>query len=212
MILRRKIKVLVVDDSAVVRQTLSQILESDDTIEVMATAADPFGAAEKIRHEVPDVITLDVEMPRMDGITFLQKIMSQHPIPVVMCSSLTEKGSMTALNALECGAVDIIEKPKIGTKKFFEESKVLIIPELRAKILFRRLNFMDEDYQMDAPVNVIFFRNVLIYFNRETQEKVITRLCRYLHKGGYFFTGHSETLSGLNVPLVQAAPTVYRRI
>jgi two-component system chemotaxis response regulator CheB len=87
----KKIRVLIVDDSAVVRQTLAEILSSDPRIEVMATASDPFVAAERIRSELPDVITLDVEMPKMDGITFLQKIMSQHPIPVVMCSSLTEE-------------------------------------------------------------------------------------------------------------------------
>ncbi len=128
----KKIKVLIVDDSAVVRQTMSGILESDPGIEVIATAADPFYAVEKIRKEVPDVITLDVEMPRMDGITFLRKIMTQHPIPVVICSSLSEKGSETALKALEYGAVEIIEKPKIGTKKFLEESRVRICDVVRA--------------------------------------------------------------------------------
>ncbi|MFH0726014.1 MAG: chemotaxis response regulator protein-glutamate methylesterase [Pseudomonadota bacterium] len=137
MIKSKKIRVLVVDDSAVVRQTMSEILESDADIEVMATAADPFAAADRIREEVPDVITLDVEMPRMDGITFLQKIMSQHPIPVVMCSSLTENGSMTALRALEFGAVEIIVKPKIGTKKFLEESSVQICDVVKAAALAR---------------------------------------------------------------------------
>src|SRR5512146_1081656 len=97
----KKIRVLIVDDSAVVRQTLEHVLSSDPDIEVMGTASDPFIAAEKILHEVPDVITLDVEMPRMDGITFLQKIMSQHPIPVVICSSLTQRDSETTLRALE---------------------------------------------------------------------------------------------------------------
>ncbi len=121
-----KIRVLVVDDSATVRQSLTEILESDSSIEVMATAGDPYAAVERIREEVPDVITLDVEMPRMDGITFLQKIMSQHPIPVVICSTLTEKGSETAIAALEKGAVDIITKPKLGTKQFFQESCVHI--------------------------------------------------------------------------------------
>ena len=90
---------LVVDDSAAVRQTLKQVLETDPEIEVFAAASDPFMAAERIRHEVPDVMTLDIEMPRMDGLTFLEKIMSQHPIPVVICSSLTEEGSRTALAA-----------------------------------------------------------------------------------------------------------------
>ncbi len=128
----KKIKVLIVDDSAVVRQTLADILSSDPQIQVMSTAGDPFIAADRIRQEVPDVITLDVEMPRMDGITFLHKIMSQHPIPVVMCSSLTEKGSETALKALEYGAVEIIQKPRLGTKAFLEESRVRICDVVKA--------------------------------------------------------------------------------
>ncbi|MBW4056588.1 MAG: chemotaxis response regulator protein-glutamate methylesterase [Proteobacteria bacterium] len=122
----KKIKVLIIDDSALVRQTLCDILNSDPDIEVIGTAADPILAAERMRTVIPDVITLDVEMPRMDGLTFLQKLMSQHPIPVVMCSSLAESGSETALKALEYGAVDIITKPKMGTKQFIEESKMRI--------------------------------------------------------------------------------------
>ena len=122
----KKIKVLIIDDSALVRQTLCDILNSDPEIEVVGSAADPILAAERMRTVIPDVITLDVEMPRMDGITFLQKLMSQHPIPVVMCSTLTERGNETALKALEYGAVDIITKPKMGTKQFIEESKMRI--------------------------------------------------------------------------------------
>jgi len=128
----KKIRVLIVDDSSVVRQTLTAIMESDPDIEVMATATDPFIAADRIRQEVPDVITLDVEMPRMDGITFLQKIMSQHPIPVVICSSLAESGSETALKALEYGAVDIITKPQLGARKYLEEAKVRICDAIKA--------------------------------------------------------------------------------
>jgi len=141
-----KIKVLIVDDSAVVRQALEQILSSDPRIEIMGTAADPYIAAEKIRHEVPDVITLDVEMPRMDGVTFLHKIMTQHPIPVVICSSLTGTGSETAIKALENGAVDIITKPRMGAKQFLEESKVRIVDAVKAaavanlkKIKFKKM-------------------------------------------------------------------------
>ena len=122
----QKIKVLIIDDSALVRQTLCDILSSDPEIEVVGSAADPILAAERMRTVIPDVITLDVVMPRMDGLTFLQKLMSQHPIPVVMCSSLAESGSETALKALEYGAVDIITKPKMGTKQFIEESRVRI--------------------------------------------------------------------------------------
>ncbi len=130
--MQSKIRVLIVDDSAVVRQTLAELLGSDPEIEVMATASDPFVAAERMREAVPDVITLDVEMPRMDGITFLQKIMSQHPIPVVMCSSLTGSGSETALKALEYGAVELIEKPRLGTRQFLEESRVRICDAVKA--------------------------------------------------------------------------------
>ncbi len=127
-----KIKVLIVDDSAVVRQTLQSILSSDPEIEVIGTASDPFFAAKKIAQEVPDVITLDVEMPRMDGLTFLKKIMSQHPIPVVIISSLTAKGTETALRAIEFGAIDIIAKPQMDTKLFIEESKIRLCDAVKA--------------------------------------------------------------------------------
>lgn len=128
----KKIKVLVVDDSALVRQTLSEILSSDPDIIVMDTASDPYMAAKKMQDDVPDVITLDVEMPRMDGITFLRKLMSQHPIPVVICSSLAVEQSETALKALEYGAVDIIQKPTMGTKQFLEESRIHICDSVKA--------------------------------------------------------------------------------
>lgn len=130
--MKRRVKVLVVDDSAVVRQTMAEILSSDPVIEVIGTAGDPFIAADRLRDRVPDVITLDVEMPRMDGITFLQKLMSQHPIPVVICSGLAGKGSETALRALEYGAVEIIEKPRLGTKQFLEESRIRICQAVKA--------------------------------------------------------------------------------
>ncbi|MDB5526337.1 MAG: cheB methylesterase family protein [Rhizobium sp.] len=117
----KKVRVLIVDDSASVRQTLTRVLEQDPEIEVIGSASDPFIAAKRIRDEIPDVITLDVEMPQMDGITFLRKLMSQHPIPVVMCSSLTEAGSETLLQALEAGAVDVILKPKIGAADHLAE-------------------------------------------------------------------------------------------
>jgi two-component system chemotaxis response regulator CheB len=115
-----------VDDSAVVRQALSELLASDPRPEIMGTAADPLVAAERIRDEVPDVIVLDIEMPRMDGITFLQKLMMQRPIPVVICSSLADRGSETTLRALELGAVDIVTKPKLGTEEFLRESRETI--------------------------------------------------------------------------------------
>ena len=127
-----KVRVLIVDDSAVVRQTLREVLESDAEIEVIATAGDPFVAADRIAEQVPDVITLDIEMPRMDGLTFLKKLMSQHPIPVVICSSLAEEGAQSSLRALEYGAVEIITKPKMGTKQFLEESRIEICQTVKA--------------------------------------------------------------------------------
>lgn len=132
MISKKPIRVLIVDDSALVRQTLSDIVSGDPDLVVMGTAADPFIAADRIKAELPDVITLDVEMPRMDGITFLQKLMSQCPLPVVICSSLAEKGSETALKALEYGAVEIIQKPKLGTKMFLQESSIRICDAIKA--------------------------------------------------------------------------------
>ncbi|TDK35652.1 chemotaxis response regulator protein-glutamate methylesterase [Rhizobium deserti] len=136
-----KIRVLIIDDSASVRQVLSAVLSADPEIEVMGVANDPFMAARKIREEIPDVITLDVEMPQMDGITFLRKLMAQHPIPVVMCSSLTESGSETLMQALEAGAVDIILKPKIGAADHLAEAAEQICTAVKgaARARVRRL-------------------------------------------------------------------------
>jgi two-component system, chemotaxis family, protein-glutamate methylesterase/glutaminase len=131
----KKIRVLIVDDSAVVRQTLTEIFRSDDTIEVIGSASDPYIAAKKIMDELPDVITLDIEMPRMDGLTFLRRIMSQHPIPVVVISSLTDKGSETGIRALEYGAVEIITKPRMNTRQFIEESCIRICDSVKAAAL-----------------------------------------------------------------------------
>lgn len=127
-----KIKVLIVDDSALVRQTLADLINSDPELEAIGTASDPYGAVEKIAKEKPDVITLDVEMPKMDGLTFLEKIMNQHPIPVVICSSLATEGSEVVLKALELGAIEIIQKPKLGVKTFLEESRIRILDAIKA--------------------------------------------------------------------------------
>lgn len=123
---------MIVDDSAVVRQTLTQLIEASPDIDVAGTAADPIIASKKLDTIRPDVMILDIEMPRMDGITFLRKIMSETPLPIIICSSKTEKGSGNVVKALEYGAVEIIQKPKMGTKKFLEESKVLILDAIRA--------------------------------------------------------------------------------
>lgn len=128
----KKIKVLLVDDSAVVRQVLMAILDGEPDIEVIGAASDPIFAMEKLAREWPDVIVLDVEMPRMDGITFLKKIMAERPTAVVICSSLTEKGAETTLQALAAGAIEIITKPKIGLKNFLQEAAAELVMSVRA--------------------------------------------------------------------------------
>ena len=128
----KRIRVLVVDDSASVRQTLCTILETAPDIEILGTAADPFIAARRIQEEVPDVIILDLEMPRMDGLTFLRKIMAQRPIPVIVCSTLTEAGSRMLFEVLEAGAVDVLPKPRVDTRQFLLESSVRVCDAVRA--------------------------------------------------------------------------------
>lgn len=127
----RKISVMLVDDSAVVRQVLLAILETAPDIEVIGVASDPIFAMDKLARQWPDVIVLDVEMPRMDGLTFLRKIMAERPTPVVICSSLTEKGAETTVQALSAGAVEVITKPKVGLKQFLQESAEALIGAVR---------------------------------------------------------------------------------
>lgn len=127
-----KINVLLVDDSAVVRQVLQSVLSRDPEISVMGAVSDPLFAMNRMRGQWPDVIVLDVEMPRMDGITFLKKIMAEHPTPVVICSTLTEKGAETTMQALSAGAVSIVTKPKIGLKSFLEDASGDIIHAVKA--------------------------------------------------------------------------------
>lgn len=169
----KKIRVLIVDDSAVVRQTLSSIISEDPELEVMATAGDPFQAAEKMLHDIPDVITLDVEMPRMDGLTFLKKIMSQHPVPVVICSSLTTDGSDTISKAIQYGAVEIITKPKMGTKIFLEESRISVCDSIKAA--FRadiiKHTFMLAKTQPKLSADAVLAKSKTIL--TETTEKII---------------------------------------
>ena len=127
------IKVLIIDDSALVRQTMSDVLNLDPEIQVIATASDPIFGVKKIQAERPDVIILDIEMARMDGLTFLKKLnATSDPIPVVVCSAGVEKGSENAVKALEYGACDVIAKPSLGTKKFIEESKTIIGDAVKA--------------------------------------------------------------------------------
>ena len=128
----KQINVMVVDDSAVVRKVVSAMLESAPGIKVLHAVSDPLLAIERMKQQWPDVIVLDVEMPRMDGITFLRKIMSERPTPVIICSTLTEKGAQTTMAALAAGAVSIITKPKLGLQEFLKESADELIGAVRA--------------------------------------------------------------------------------
>lgn len=136
------IKVLIVDDSALVRQVLAELLDADPGIEVVGTAADPFIARERIKALKPDVLTLDVEMPRMDGLTFIENLMRLHPMPVVMVSSLTEAGADVTLQALELGAVDFVTKPKIGVadglRAYGEELRAKVRAAAQARLPAQR--------------------------------------------------------------------------
>jgi two-component system chemotaxis response regulator CheB len=127
-----RFKVLIVDDSALMRQLLTQILDSDPELEVIGTAGDPFVAREKIKALDPDVLTLDIEMPRMDGLTFLEKLMRGHPMPVIMISSLTSSGSDTTLRALALGAIDYVSKPKLDVSNGTIERADEILAKVKA--------------------------------------------------------------------------------
>src|SRR5436853_2917078 len=129
----KKIRVLIVDDSALVRQMLADMLQTDPMLEVIGTASDPYIAREKIKALNPDVLTLDVEMPRMDGLTFLERLMRLHPMPVVMVSSLTEKNAQTTFRALELGAVDFVTKPTANTQESLARYGDTIAEKLRAE-------------------------------------------------------------------------------
>ncbi len=145
----RVIKVLIIDDSALVRNILQAGLDADPGIEVVGTAADPYSARDKIVELAPDVLTLDVEMPRMDGVEFLRKLMPQYPLPVVMVSSLTEKGKKITLEAMEAGAVDFVSKPKADIANGLE----MMMNQLRTKI------------KVASTANVSHWKNRQVTFN-----------------------------------------------
>ncbi|MBP7203544.1 MAG: chemotaxis response regulator protein-glutamate methylesterase [Propionivibrio sp.] len=135
------IKVMIVDDSAVVRQVVAKALADAPGIQVVGVANDPLFALDRMRGEWPDVLVVDIEMPRMDGISFVRKIMAERPTPVIICSSLAEPGSKTAIEAIAAGAVAVIAKPKLGLKGFLEDSAHEIVRTVRAaaKASLRRL-------------------------------------------------------------------------
>lgn len=172
-----KIKVLIVDDSAVVRQVLQGLLERDPSIRVIGTASDPIFAMDRMSREWPDVIVLDIEMPRMDGITFLKNIMAERPTPVVICSTLTEQGAATTVQAMEAGAVTVVTKPKIGLKQFLSDSAadlILAVKEAsqvnvsRLKPALNRLPIAGEKLTADAMLSAAG-----AYAMNQTTERIV---------------------------------------
>jgi two-component system chemotaxis response regulator CheB len=151
--MNRKIKVLIVDDSAAVRSSLTQILEQSSEIEVIGVAIDPYEAVAQIAKVLPDVITLDIEMPRMDGLTFLGKLMKQHPIPVVVISSVVGESSEKGIMALKLGASEIITKPKLATSQQMEEYSIRIIDAIKAASLTERIRILSLRSKDNAGLN-----------------------------------------------------------
>lgn len=154
-----KILVQIVDDSATVRSVLTQLIQNDPSLEVCGSAANPVFAQRHMEKQWPDVIILDLEMPEMDGLTFLKKIMSTHPTPVIICSAYAEKGARKAMDAIQSGAVDIITKPKLGIKDYLNENSTLLIESIKAaacakisKIRLAQLDKITVTEKFDADV------------------------------------------------------------
>ena len=146
------IKVMVVDDSAVVRQVISGVLSKDRSIQVTAAVADPVFAMNRMHVDWPDVIVLDLEMPRMDGITFLKKVMAERPTPVVICSSLTVKGAAATMQALAAGAVAIVAKPKVGVRNFLLDASADLVEAVKTAALANARNLrLGEAAEVAAP-------------------------------------------------------------
>lgn len=155
----RIINVFIVDDSAIVRTTISTLLQNESDIALQGVASDPILAHAKFEHHGwPDVIILDIEMPRMDGLTFLKQIMKERPTPVIICSSVAQKGSQNAIEALSLGAVEVIAKPEVGLKHFLEESHFKLVYAIRAAYEARvslkgeQKSFLTAKPKMDADV------------------------------------------------------------
>ena len=165
-----RIKVMVVDDSAVVRQVVAALLQEDPEIEVLCAVADPLLAMVRMKAQWPDVIVLDIEMPHMDGLTFLKKIMAERPTPVVICSTLTEKGAQTSMAALSAGAVAVITKPKIGLKQFLIDAAddLLSAVKTAAKANVKKIQVADK-LNADVMLSAGDSRTAMI----QTTERVV---------------------------------------
>jgi two-component system chemotaxis response regulator CheB len=198
------IKVMIVDDSAVVRQVVVNMLEGEPGIKVIGTASDPLFAIERMKSAWPDVILLDVEMPRMDGITFLKKIMSERPTPVIICSTLTEAGAATTIEALAAGAVTIITKPRVGLKQFMSESMDELTTAIRqaAKIDVRRMA-----RRVGAAATSVPTRNSADVILAPAREKAMTRTTEHIVAIGTS-TGGTQALELVLADLPAVCPGI----
>ncbi|MBN2663822.1 MAG: chemotaxis response regulator protein-glutamate methylesterase [Bacteroidales bacterium] len=165
MTTRNKIKVLIVDDSALIRQAISLLLKNSLFVEVVGTSYDPFDATTKIQKLNPDVILLDIQMPKMNGLTFLKKLMLQQPIPVIIFSSFVEEGSYNALKALEYGAVEIIEKPKFATNQELEKYKTRLLGAIQTSALANVKGEKTSKVEVDTFIKKYKFPNLSINKN-----------------------------------------------
>lgn len=198
------IKVMIVDDSAVVRQVVVNMLEGEPGIKVVGAASDPLFAIERMKSAWPDVILLDVEMPRMDGITFLKKIMSERPTPVIICSTLTEAGAATTIEALAAGAVTIITKPRVGLKQFMSESMDELTTAIRqaAKIDARRMA-----RRAGAAATSVPTRNSADVILAPAREKAMTRTTEHIVAIGTS-TGGTQALEVILAHLPAVCPGI----
>ncbi len=168
-----KIRLLIVDDSALIRQMLTQIFNSSDEIEVVGSAADPIIARDKIKKLSPDVLTLDVEMPRMDGLTFLRNLMRLRPMPVVMISTLTEAGAAVTLEALEAGAVDFVAKPKVDVSNSLNEYAEDIIAKVKVAARARVRAVQSRPKVTSSPVTTKSISSSPVKTHFKTTDKII---------------------------------------
>jgi two-component system chemotaxis response regulator CheB len=201
-----RIKVMIVDDSAVVRQVLVELLGADPGIEVTAAVADPLFAMQRMKNQWPDVIMLDVEMPRMDGVTFLRKIMQERPTPVVICSTLTEAGAPTTIEALAAGAVTFITKPKIGLKQFLNEAAHELTTAVRAaaRANVKRLAARSEGFTASMSVKPKNSADVIL---APASERAMTRTTEHVVAIGCS-TGGTQALQEVLTALPSVCPGV----
>ena len=198
------IKVMIVDDSAVVRQVVVNMLQAEPGIKVIGAASDPLFAIERMKNEWPDVILLDVEMPRMDGITFLKKIMSERPTPVIICSTLTEAGAATTVEALSAGAATIITKPRVGLKQFMTESMDELTTAIRqaAKIDARRMA-----RRVSAVATAVPARNSADVILAPVRERAMARTTEHIVAIGTS-TGGTQALEAVLSELPAVSPGI----